>query len=76
MFTKWDVWVHQALARPALVLLELTPEIAVLAGQLGEQGFHGDPADRLITASAICQGVELVTKDQAIRAFTGVRTVW
>ncbi len=71
-----DVWVHQALARPAVVLLELTPEIAILAGQLGERGFHGDPADRLITASAICQGVELVTKDQAIRAFTGVRTVW
>ena len=71
-----EVWVHQALARPSTALLELSPEVAILAGQLGEQGFHGDPADRLITASAMCRGVELVTKDQAIRAFTGVRTVW
>ena len=71
-----DIWVHQALALPATVLLELSPEIAILAGQLGERGFHGDPADRLITASAMCRGVELASKDQAIRAFTGVRTVW
>ncbi len=71
-----DVWVRQALARPGAVLLELSPEIAILAGKLGERGFHGDPADRMITASAMCHGVELVTKDQAIRAFDGVRTVW
>ncbi|MEE8525923.1 MAG: type II toxin-antitoxin system VapC family toxin [Thermoanaerobaculia bacterium] len=71
-----DVWVHQAVARPGAVLLELSPEIAILAGQLGERGFHGDPADRMIAASAMCHGVELVTKDQAIRDFDGVRTVW
>jgi PIN domain nuclease of toxin-antitoxin system len=71
-----DVWVRQALSRPRAVLLDLSPEIAILAGQLGERGFHGDPADRLITATAMCPGVELVTKDQAIRAFSGVRAVW
>jgi PIN domain nuclease of toxin-antitoxin system len=73
---KLEIWVHQALARPRAVLLELSPEVAILAGQLGERGFHGDPADRLIAASAMCRGVELVTKDQTIRAFEGVRTVW
>ena len=73
---KLDVWVHQALARPGAELLELSAQVAVLAGQLGGRGFHGDPADRLITASAMSRGVELVTKDQAIRAFDEVRTVW
>lgn len=71
-----DVWVRQALARTEARLLEISPEIAILAGQLGKQGFHGDPADRLITATALTHGGELVTKDQTIRDFTGVRTVW
>ncbi len=71
-----DVWVHQALKRPEAVLLDLSPEIAILAGQLGERGFHGDPADRMIVASAIRHGAELVTKDQAIQTFAEVRTIW
>jgi PIN domain nuclease of toxin-antitoxin system len=70
------VWVRQALARPEAVLLDLTPDIAVRAAELGSQGFHGDPADRLIAATAIVHGAELVTKDRKIRAFPGVRTVW
>ena len=71
-----EVWVHQALARPHSQLLELSPEIAILAGSLGEQGFHGDPADRMIAATAMRLGAELVTKDRAIRAFSDVRSVW
>lgn len=70
------VWVSQALARPALELLPITAEIAVDAGQLGRLGFHGDPADRLIVATARHQGVPLVSKDAAIRAFAGVQTIW
>ncbi len=70
------LWVRQALARPPLELLELTAEIAVAAGQLGKAGFHGDPADRLIVATAIHLGAQLVTKDDRIRDFGGVKTVW
>ncbi len=71
-----DVWVRQALARPSIRLVALSAEIAIRAGQLGEQGFHGDPADRIIVASAITHGAELVTKDRDIRAFSSVRTIW
>lgn len=71
-----DLWVRQALARPECKLLDLSPKIAVLAGQLGDYGFHGDPADRMIAATAMCHGVELVTKDQSIHDFAEVRTVW
>lgn len=70
------VWVRQALARPGVILTELSADIAILAGELGQQGFHGDPADRLIVATAIEHGAELVTKDRRIRAFANVRTVW
>jgi PIN domain nuclease of toxin-antitoxin system len=69
-------WVRQALARPGVILTELSADIAILAGELGQQSFHGDPADRLIVATAIEHGAELVTKDCRIRDFANVRTVW
>jgi PIN domain nuclease of toxin-antitoxin system len=57
-------------------LMPITPEIAIVAGHLGNQGFHGDPADRIITATTICNGARLVTKDKSIQRFDGVITVW
>jgi PIN domain nuclease of toxin-antitoxin system len=38
--------------------------------------FHGDPADRIIVASAQETGSVLVTKDKEILAYSGVETVW
>ena len=70
------VWVSHALSRPWVELLDLSADIAITAGQLGQQGFHGDPADRLIVATAMHHGSELVTKDEKIRAFSQLRTVW
>src|SRR4051794_8124710 len=37
---------------------------------------HGDPADRLIVATALHHGAPLVTKDEAIRRSALVQTVW
>ena len=71
-----QVWVQQALARPHVTLTAISAEIAITAGQLGQQGLHGDPADQLIAATAMEHGAELVTKDENLRAFPLVRTVW
>jgi PIN domain nuclease of toxin-antitoxin system len=70
------VWVKQALASPRMKLLEITADIAVRAGMLGKHGFHGDPADRIIVATAISHKASLVTKDKAIRAYGKVKTIW
>lgn len=70
-----EVWVHQALNLRGVESLELTPEIAVAAGRL-DGDFQGDPADRLIVATAMRLGAELVTKDRRIRSYGAVRTVW
>ncbi len=70
------VWMSQALALPKFSLVELSAEIAITAGYLGQRGFRGDPADRLIAATAIQHGSELVSKDGRMRAFEGVRTIW
>jgi PIN domain nuclease of toxin-antitoxin system len=37
---------------------------------------HRDPADRVIVATAVLQGVPLVTADDEIRRFPGVTCVW
>lgn len=46
--------------------LELTPQIATTAVAL-PSSFPGDPADRLIYATAIEHGLQLITKDKSLR---------
>jgi PIN domain nuclease of toxin-antitoxin system len=67
-------WVDRALAAPKVRFIELTPEIAVTAAGLDE--IPGDPADRMIAASALIMKVPLVTKDEALRASRRVSTIW
>jgi PIN domain nuclease of toxin-antitoxin system len=69
------VWIRQALVLPRVTLVPLTPEIAVRSTRLGV-GFPGDPADRILVATARELGASLVTKDAILRNAEGVRTVW
>lgn len=68
-------WMKQALALPRVELLPLTPDVAVEAAALGTE-FHGDPADRLVVATALDQAARLITRDLRIRRSGVVRTVW
>jgi len=61
-------WVRQALSAPGMRLLPLTPEIAVASTRLPGQ-FHGDPADRILVASARLHALGLVTHDERILAY-------
>ena len=67
-------WLHQAIALPRVELLPLTPAVAVKATALGR--FHGDPADRLIVATALLESAPVVTKDRRIRTYQAVVTIW
>ncbi len=58
-------WVTEALAVPGFALAPLTPEVAVGASRLPGD-FHGDPADRILVATARALGAVLVTKDRRI----------
>lgn len=69
------VWIRQALALPRVTFAPLTPEIAVRSTRLGD-GFPGDPADRILVATARELGAALVTKDETLRHAEGVRTIW
>lgn len=68
-------WTAQALAMDGVLELPLTADIAVEAGSLGED-FVGDPADRIIYATAIATGSKLVTRDRFLLAYDPARTIW
>jgi len=58
-------WVREALATPGLSLAPLSPEIALESSRLPGQ-FHGDPADRILVATARTSGGRLITKDRKL----------
>ncbi|MBU6183023.1 MAG: type II toxin-antitoxin system VapC family toxin [Verrucomicrobia bacterium] len=54
--------------------LPLTREIAMAAVALPE--IHNDPFDRILVAEALHHGCRLVTKDETIPLYPGVKAVW
>lgn len=62
-------------AQTRVAVREITPEIAALAVQW-PQSFPGDPADRLIAATARAEGMPLVTSDERLRASRVVEVIW
>jgi PIN domain nuclease of toxin-antitoxin system len=58
-------WVQSALGRPGFMVMDLTPGIAVESCNL-PGGFHADPADRFLVATARIRNAVLVTRDKRI----------
>lgn len=67
-----DTWVDLALSQGA-VLSPISPAIAIGAYQLPD--FHGDPADRLIAATARIQNLILVTSDRKMISHPSLRVL-
>jgi len=68
-----DEWLTAALAYPGVQLLNLTIPIIVESTNL--TGFHRDPADQLIVATARIYGCPLLTADTKILAYPDVQTL-
>lgn len=64
-------WVEQALKAPGSHLQPITPTIAVQSTVFGDD-FHPDPVDRLLVATAMVLGAELMTADEKILAYARV----
>jgi PIN domain nuclease of toxin-antitoxin system len=68
-----DAFVERISSRTAI--RPITPKVAVLANQL-PANYPGDPCDRLIGATALAEGIALITKDRAIRNSRQIKTIW
>lgn len=66
-------WVRLALTQQRVEALPLTAEIGLDAAELR---FQGDPADRVIYATARDADARLVTRDERLRDFDRERTLW
>ena len=73
-------WISDLFSTDGVQPTPLTPQAAVGASLLGDAGFHGDPVDRFLYATARELAVPFVTKDGRIHQFardTGdLKTIW
>ena len=58
-----------------VAVLPITTKVAALAN-LFSTDYSSDPCDRIIGATALAEGIALVTKDEKIRDCKQIQTVW
>lgn len=68
-----DEWLKTALAYPGVQLIDLTMPIVIQATQL--EGFHNDPADQIIVATAQIHNCPLLTVDSKIVNYPHVQVL-
>ncbi len=68
-----EEWFSAALAYPGVQLLDLSLPIVVQSTQL--PGFHNNPADQIIVATAKVFDCPLLTADQKILNYPNVKTL-
>lgn len=59
-----------------LTVLPITQAIAGRVSLLEEEGFHKEPADQLIVATALVHGLRLISDDTRIRQWGRVPILW
>ncbi|MDQ7000264.1 MAG: type II toxin-antitoxin system VapC family toxin [Mariprofundus sp.] len=64
-----DIWRKELIER-GLIELPMDGETGIRAAELQE--FHGDPADRIIVATALSTGSSLITADKKILDWSGL----
>ena len=63
------IWVEESCDKLGLEVIPLTTDI-VLESYALPDNFHGDPADRMIVATARKKGLTLITQDKAILSYS------
>lgn len=68
-------WIRKTEGLPFVRFMPMDNTIALRSISLPGD-FHPDPADRIITATAMTMGLPLVTKDEKILNYPHVQTLW
>ena len=70
----FPVWLSEASDPMVVQVLPIDTSVVLALDKLPDR-FHGDPADRIIVATAKAQGLALMTDDKAIRKSRAVKVV-
>ena len=73
--TDVEDWIAASEALPFFQFVPVDNRIALRSNSLNGK-LHEDPADRIIVATTVTLGAVLVTKDQKLRSYSGVETLW
>ena len=68
LITPLQQWLKKIDSLPYIKILPLTAEIAIESCELPGE-FHGDPADRMLVATARILDIPLMTRDQKIESY-------
>ena len=71
----YQTFINLVLQSRNYVLQNLTPAIADASVHI-DLGKNKDPADHIIAATALVNGVSLVTADQQIQNSSALKTIW
>ena len=71
----FEQWLADLRSLPELRFEPVTAEIAALAGSF-DGAMRGDPADRIVAATARTLGARLVTADERLRGLPDVVALW
>jgi PIN domain nuclease of toxin-antitoxin system len=63
-----EIWLEESLKAPGIRSIHLTPKIIADSVNL-PSGFHADPSDRLIVATARVMDAQIVTQDKLIQKY-------
>lgn len=69
-------WIGDALNVHEVRAVAPTVSASLRAGSLDPVTFHGDPADRLIYATAVEHDAQLISADQRLRRLDPARVIW
>ncbi len=68
-------WIRKTESLPFVHFIPVDNTIALRSVALPGE-FHADPADRIITATALSMNIPLITKDEKILNYPHVETIW
>lgn len=70
-----DSWLEMLENIPKLTFIPVDNQIASKSTNLPGD-FHGDPADRMIVATAAILGATVITADEKIRKYAFINSIW
>lgn len=67
-------WYNSAVELHNINEIPVSSEIALMSAEL--PFIHKDPCDRIIVATALSQSLKIITPDETIAKYPGVKVIW